>query len=121
MIFPFYSFASSIILKSIRLWRIVALQNGICVYNIYMKEKYHSMKIKNNKPLLVDEQVENSRYFPEEALGFKYAYKNNGLYPHSYVNNFKLANTYWGSVYGYEHPLITNKVWNIFYTIPRKW
>ncbi|GAB4206829.1 MAG: hypothetical protein Fur0023_17050 [Bacteroidia bacterium] len=84
-----------------------------------MKEKYHSMKIKNNKPLLVDEQVENSRYFPEEALGFKYAYKNLGLYKGTDINLINNANSYWGASYG-QNLINPNSIY-LMYRIPRLW
>jgi RHS repeat-associated protein len=59
-------------------------------------------------------------YFPEEALGFRHVFRNQGLLPKNSINWLNQANAYWIQVYG--TPLMKQKAWYYFiYKIPRRW
>jgi hypothetical protein len=83
-----------------------------------MKERFHYLQFKKNVPFKTTD-LPGMKYFPEEALGFKYAYKNSGLYLKSSINNLNQANSYWSQVFGEK--LISNNSFNLIYKIPRKW
>ncbi|OQA63339.1 MAG: hypothetical protein BWY38_03187 [Ignavibacteria bacterium ADurb.Bin266] len=94
------------------------------LYNIYVKELYTQRSARNGTVAIdadfaSDPNTMNLRYYPEEALGFRYAFKRNGLFYKSPLNNFKQANSYWIRVYGTD--LINKRWWHFIYTIPRRW
>ena len=85
----------------------------------YEKELFTQKRILNGKGPLISE-VSSLRYYPEEALGFRQAFRNFGLFPNSTVNYLNQANSYWSQVYGTN--LINDKAWyNFIYKIPRRW
>ncbi|MFZ6038043.1 MAG: hypothetical protein ACOYU1_07420 [Bacteroidota bacterium] len=94
------------------------------LYSIYVKELYSQRSARNGTVAIdadfaSDPNTMNLRYYPEEALGFRYAFKRNGLFYKSPLNNFKQANSYWIRVYGTD--LINKRWWHFIYTIPRRW
>jgi hypothetical protein len=88
------------------------------LYSTAMKEQFHNQRIQNGvKPKTLD--IQKMKYYPKEALGFKHAFRNSGLYSNSSINNYGMANSYWFQSYGVS--LIPNSPLNFIYKIPRLW
>lgn len=91
----------------------------------YGKELYTQNKILTGKgPATWNEhgnipELKRLKYFPEEGLSFRHAYRNQGLYLNSGINWLNQANTYWDSVYAER--LINKNFFHFIYKIPRIW
>jgi len=93
----------------------------------YTKELFTHFRVTSGKELALypDWQSlgdfgKNIKYFPEEALGFRNAFYNMGLYPGSSINYLSLANSYWFQ--SYYSSLMRDKAWyNFIFRIPRRW
>ena len=107
-------------------------KNGEAVLNFdrlkgtyYGKELYTKNKILSGKvPATWNEhgnipELRRQMYFPEEALSFRHAYRNQGLYLNSGINWLNQANTYWDLVYAER--LINHNFFHFIYKIPRIW
>lgn len=84
----------------------------------YEKEKFTRTRVLNGTPLETTD-LENIKYFPEEALGFRHAFYYNGLYPYTSIDCLGQANAYWMSVYGSE--IRSPRYYDFIFKIPRKW
>jgi hypothetical protein len=89
------------------------------LYATAIKEYFSSRRVKKHKMKTFD-AVSSMKYYPEEALGFRYAFQNKGLYPKTTVDQLNQANAYWKQVYGMN--LMKENAWYYFiYKIHRKW
>lgn len=94
------------------------------LYSTYTKESYTQRSARNGTVAIdadfaSDPSTMNLRYYPEEALGFRYAFKRTGLFYNTAIDNFGQANTYWHA--SYQVDLINKRWWHFVYKIPRKW
>lgn len=94
------------------------------LYSTYTKESYTQRSVRNGTVAIdadfaSDPSTMGLRYYPEEALGFRYAFKRTGLFYNTATNNFQQANTYWHT--SYQVNLIQKRWWHFIYKIPRKW
>ncbi len=90
----------------------------------YTKERFSSTRVltgSNETFALanIDPNLSHMRHYPEEALGFLHAYKNQGLYPNSSINLINQANAYWKGCYGEN--LYNQKWYDFIFEIPRRY
>ena len=86
---------------------------------VYEKELFTSNRAHKGLVETFGELGEQYYVYPEEALGFQHAYFNLGLYPHTNIDLFNQANSYWNQIYLLN--LIEDKPLNIIFRIPRRW
>ena len=80
---------------------------------VYEKELFSSKRASLNSIETFGNPNERFYVYPEEALGFRHAFYNNGLYPGSSINFYSQANSYWKQLYLTD--LIENKSLNFIF------
>lgn len=90
----------------------------------YIKEMYHSLRVKNGIPLETQgtEFGKHLKYYPEERLGFIHAYKNQGLYPSAGKGLMWNISFYQMQSFNLNlSQYYSAKWWHFIYKIPRRW
>jgi RHS repeat-associated protein len=88
----------------------------------YIKESYHSTKVLSGQTFAMQEAPGEMAIFPEERLGFIYAYKNQGLALHSEINLLSQIRYYQFQSFNIDPAdWYLQKWWHFIYKIPRRW
>jgi RHS repeat-associated protein len=94
------------------------------LHQIYLKENFTSKRVLNGEQLNQEIPKGIPSYFkvaPEEAEGFIYAYRNNGLYPSIPVSNFvSNIHGYQQQIFNFVGDYFEPSWWHFIYRIPRR-
>lgn len=89
----------------------------------YVKERFHSVKVKRRESLATQDApfIKNGTYFPEEALGFEHAYKNQDLFRNVPLNYRSSITFYQSQSINFSGSCFDQKWWHGIYRIPRRY